>query len=76
MISEGDIWRDIYTGVKYKIINIEKYTIVTDERGLAGNIRNIKIQNITSGSVFDIGEWELKKSYIQIDSLHNAKIRG
>ncbi len=68
MIHEGDIWRDFYTGIKYKIVTVE--------RELGGNILNIKIQNIASGSVFDIGEWELKKSYVKIDSLHNAKIRG
>lgn len=67
-IKQGDIWRDIHTGGKYQITQVE--------RELNGSILNIKMRNINSGTMFDLGEWELLSAYTKIDSFKKSKLRG
>lgn len=67
-VKQGDIWRDIHTGGKYQIVQVEKE--------LDGSILNVKMRNINSGTMFDLGEWELLNAYTKIDSLNKSKQRG
>ncbi len=69
MPRNNEIYKDNHTGAKYRIIEVEK--------DFDGSILNIKIQNLNNaGSIFDLGEWELKNNYTKLDGFNEALKRG